>query len=251
MNRFLLLILIAALTLGLVFLVKKPEILDQIWLWLLGFMGIILRFFQEIWRKIKGIFNKEEDARNAATGGESKTDDSKISAPIQLTPNDNFKGITLNLLRTSDDGSTAIGMLYINEDFFCYTLEDSGVDESLRAAVQIPPGNYGVELDHQPNSFTEKFEQLYPDWYTAPIKFTGVNRFTSVWLQNEIDELPGQASIVVTNDLQVSDADAFLKSSRETFKTLYVRLRSALEQDTKVRVIVKSDNVNYQNLKAS
>tara|TARA_R110000850_G_scaffold105168_1_gene216062 strand:- start:189 stop:944 length:756 start_codon:yes stop_codon:yes gene_type:complete len=251
MNRFLLLILIALLTLGLVFLVKKPEILDQIWLWLLGFMGIILRFFQEIWRKIKGIFNKEEDARNAATGSKPEVVAPKAIAPKQITPQDNFKGITLNLIRSSDDGVTTIGMLYLNEEFFCYTLEDSGIDESSRAAVQIPAGNYGVELDHQPNSFAERFEQLYPDWYTAPLKFTGVNKFTSVWIQNEVDELPGQASIVVTNDLQVSDADAFLKSSRDTFKTLYVRLRSALEQGTKVRVIVKSENVNYQNLKAS
>ncbi len=250
MNRFLLLILIAALTLGVVFLVKKPEILDQIWLWLLGFAGIILRFFQEVWGRIKKIFDKEENNRNAATGTQPVETTPKTTAPIQLTPNDNFKGITLNLLRTSDDGTTAIGMLYLNEEFFCYTLEDSGADESSKAAVQIPAGNYGVELDHHPNSFAEKLEQRYPEWYTAPIKFTGVKNFSSVWLQNGVDELPGQASIVVTNDLQISDTDAFLKNSEDTFKKLYIQLRSALERGTPVRVIVKSENVNYQNLKA-
>ncbi len=251
MNRFLLLILVALLTLGIVFLVKRPEILDQIWLWLLGFAGLIGRFFQEFWGRIKKIFDKEKEERNQASGITTSSESKAINSPKSIVPEDNFKGITLSIIRQTDDGTTTIGMLYLNEEFYGYTLEDSGADATAKAAVQIPAGQYRVEMDHEPNTFAARYQQLYADWYTVPLKLSGVKGFSSVWLQNGVDELPGQASIVVTNTLEVSDQQLFKANSLETFKKIYTKLRSAIEQGTAVRTIVKSDNVKQQNLKAS
>ena len=60
MNRFLILLLAAVITLGLVYIAKIPGLLDEIWLWLLGFAGIIVGFFQEAAKRIRKLLDKDD-----------------------------------------------------------------------------------------------------------------------------------------------------------------------------------------------
>lgn len=46
--RWLGLLLIAAITFAIVLVVKKPELIKEFWLWLVGFAGFIIRILQII-----------------------------------------------------------------------------------------------------------------------------------------------------------------------------------------------------------
>lgn len=63
MNRVLFLIVVALVTLGIVFWVKKPEVIENIYLWLIGFAGVIIRLLQEVSEKITDLFNKDKDSK--------------------------------------------------------------------------------------------------------------------------------------------------------------------------------------------
>ena len=58
MMRFLLLLIIAALTFGIIYLATRPDVFDQLWLYLVGLAAVIIKFFQVLWKKIKS-FGKE------------------------------------------------------------------------------------------------------------------------------------------------------------------------------------------------
>ena len=65
MNRVLFLILVALVTLGVVFWVKKPEVIENIYLWLIGFAGVIIRGLQEVADKITDLISKDKESKKA------------------------------------------------------------------------------------------------------------------------------------------------------------------------------------------
>jgi hypothetical protein len=60
--RIVALIFIAIITLGIVFFVKRPEVLKDIWLWLVGFMGPILYLFKTIANYFKELYSKSSQS---------------------------------------------------------------------------------------------------------------------------------------------------------------------------------------------
>ena len=48
MNRILLLIIVAGITFLIVLFAVKPELIESIWLWLIGFAGVIVRGFHSL-----------------------------------------------------------------------------------------------------------------------------------------------------------------------------------------------------------
>lgn len=73
--RIISLILIGIITFVIILVVKRPELLKDFWLWLIGLSGLILRGLQIIWDHMKEIFSKafeSEKKKEAATEIQSK-----------------------------------------------------------------------------------------------------------------------------------------------------------------------------------
>jgi hypothetical protein len=56
--RIMSLIFIAIITFLIVLMVKRPELLKDFWLWLVGLSGLVLHAFQVIWKDAKELFSK-------------------------------------------------------------------------------------------------------------------------------------------------------------------------------------------------
>ncbi len=56
--RIVSLIFIAIITFVIVLLVKRPELLKDFWLWLIGLSGLVLHALQVIWSYVKKLFLK-------------------------------------------------------------------------------------------------------------------------------------------------------------------------------------------------
>lgn len=76
--------------------------------------------------------------------------------------------VTLDIRRKWFSARTTIGELYVNNKFFCYTLEDTIRAEGIKvnAETGIPAGNYLCEL-----SFSTRFQRILPMIYTEPNKY--------------------------------------------------------------------------------
>jgi len=78
--------------------------------------------------------------------------------------------IILNVIRDTFTRDTTVGKLYINGDFFCYTLEDVLRPKGLKIAKHtcIPSGVYNLKL-----TMSHRFQRILPLIIDVP-NYTGV-----------------------------------------------------------------------------
>ena len=79
----------------------------------------------------------------------------------------------LKLIRDTFTINTTIGKLYIDDVFFCYTLEDTARDEGvkIKGNTSIPRGEYKVKL-----SRSSRFKRVMPMIYTESNEYELKNK---------------------------------------------------------------------------
>ena len=60
MNRLLLLVVVALITMLVLIFFTNPELLDKVWIWIIGFIGYVLLFLEKAWQIVKQAFEKRE-----------------------------------------------------------------------------------------------------------------------------------------------------------------------------------------------
>ncbi len=239
MNRILLLILVAAATFLIILFAVKPELIEGIWLWLIGFAGVIVRGFQSLIN-----FFKEKFASDKEADKNNKTQSQDTASVAQPDKNEEipFNGVSLSLLRYTDDGQTTLGLLQINDDFYCYTLEDTFHDEKIQGETRIPNGSYPIQFKKEETELTLKYRERFPEWFTWHIQLQGVPGFNSIYIHNGGDHTNTEGCILVSDSLNVSNEKTFLSNSRETFRRLYGYLQEQLNKNIPARITIYDEN---------
>lgn len=247
MKRILLLLLVAVVTFLLIALYKNPEILNDIWLWLVGLAGTIIKFGRDLVEYVASFFkgkdteeNKKPATNNSVT--EDPFDDSSNQNVMPIVPPAAIADITIDLLRYSDDGQTTVGLLYIDKKFYCYTLEDTHHDVKVPGETRIPAGNYQLGLRKELTPLTEKYRTRYPEWFTYHLELQNVPKFNSIYIHSGGDHNDTEGCILVSDSLSISDTKTFLTNSRNTFKTLYKFLSTHLDNNKKILIKVQDEN---------
>lgn len=238
MNRFLLLVLIAGATFLIILFAIKPELIDNIWLWLVGLSGVIVKAFQMLIDFFKEKFSDDKEVEESIPENNEEKD---VPLPIPIN-NQQFQGITLSLLRFSNDGETTIGLLNINNQFYSYTLEDTFHKEKVPGETRIPSGTYQIQFRKEETDLTSKYRERYPEWFTFHLQLQQVPGFDSIYIHNGGDHTHTEGCILVSDSLNVSNEHKFLSNSRETFRRLYGYLREQLDNHIAVRITIYDEN---------
>lgn len=242
MKRILLLLLVAVVTFLLIALYKNPEILKDIWLWLLGLAGTIIKFGRDLIEYIASFFKGKDQEEVHQPANDHIVEVNPAVDASKTIPSIPLADITVDLLRYSDDGETTVGLLYIDKKFYCYTLEDTHHDIKVPGDTRIPAGNYELKLKKEVTPLTEKYRTRYPEWFTFHLELQGVPGFTSIYIHNGGDHGDTEGCILVSDSLSVSDTKTFLTNSRNTFKTLYKFLSAHLENNKKILIKVQDES---------
>jgi len=240
MNRFTTLLVIALVTFAVIFFIQRPDILDQIWLWLIGLSGAIIEFFRRIFLSLQ----KKDEKDNKPQQNPSLTiasNNPAKQAELQALATDQFNGITLTVFRYSDDGSTTIGLLYLNGFFYCYTLEDTHHEVKIAGETRIPAGKYSVDFIRQDTPLTIKYREAFPEWFSYHLEIQNVPGFAGVYIHSGGDHTHTEGCLLVSDSLTVKPDNKFLTNSKNTFQKLYIYLKQEIEKGTKVRLIVRDE----------
>ena len=240
MKRFYTLLVIAIIAFAVIYFVKRPDILDEVWLWIIGLAGSIV----EIFRRLFSFLKKEA----VTTGTEEDADTSTFSLPnpvkqveLQELATDNFTGVTITVLRYSDDGTTTIGLLYLNGFFYCYTLEDTFREFKIAGQTRIPAGKYSIDFIRHETALTKKYRNLFPEWFHFHLEIKNVPNYTGVYIHSGGDHTHTAGCLLVSDSLSVKNEAKFLTNSKETFRRLYIYLRTELEKGTPVRLVMRDE----------
>ena len=239
MNRFLLLVLIAGATFLIILFAVKPELIENIWLWIIGLSGAIVKAFQTLIEFFKEKFSSDKDV---ADKNEHEATEQVIDNANSEEIKESFAGISISLMRFSDDKETTIGLLSINDQFYCYTLEDTFHEVKVAGETRIPAGTYQVQFKKEETELTLKYRERYPEWFTFHLQLQSVPGFDSIYIHNGGDHTHTEGCILVSDSLNVNNEKTFLSNSRETYRRLYGYLREQLDNNIPVRITIYDEH---------
>lgn len=215
MKNFLFLLLIALLAVALLLFIFNPQVLQDIWLWIVGLVGPIAAGIKNGGQWLAGLFKGDKE--------EKKTVTNEVAAQINAQQNnavspeipqvreadyldkikkleervsflqgevnnqlDEFNGVTITVLRYVHDEETTLGLLFIDSRYFCYTLEDTYRKVKVKGKTRIPSGTYNVDFLEYDTELTLKYRND-PDrqpWFQYHIHIQDIPNFTGVYIHS-------------------------------------------------------------------
>jgi hypothetical protein len=131
---------------------------------------------------------------------------------------DSKRKMKLQIKRTNFTDKSTVGELYINDEFFCYTLEDVVREEKIKNETAIPAGEYEITITYSP-----RFKRYLPLLHDVP-NFSGVR----IHPGNTARDTEGCVLVGMSKDVD------FIGRSREAFNKLYPMLTHASQSGEKL-----------------
>lgn len=127
----------------------------------------------------------------------------------------------LLLTRFKASDKATIGTLAVDNEFFCYTLEDAlrWPGQKIPDRTAIDPGDYPVIID-----FSNRFQREMPHVMDVP-------NFEGIRIHQGNTDADTSGCILVGSDYS---GDDFISNSVKTFDLLFVKLRNALATGGKI-----------------
>ncbi len=146
----------------------------------------------------------------------------------------------LLLPRFSSQKNDTLGLLYIDGDFVCFTLEDEHRTKKIYGETRIPEGEYQVKLRTY-GGFHERYKKKFPEMHKGMLHLQNVPGFQHVLIHvgNNDDDTAG--CILVGNSAEQNiTKNGFIGSSVDAYKRIYPPIAQALERGEEVRIKIRN-----------
>jgi len=134
----------------------------------------------------------------------------------------------LELKRFSSQSDTTLGLLFVDGEFECFTLEDEYRSEKIKGETRIPAGTYKVEKREVLSGLTKKYRSKYP-WFDFHFMLQDVPNFQYVYIHIGNDDDHTDGCLLVSDAVKSNrfDENNNLSSSGPAFKRLYQKMSEA------------------------
>lgn len=232
---FVLVVIAIALLVALV--IKYADALQHVWLWLVGLVGGISELLRRGWDKLNSLFAAPETIP-AVTG---KTNININPAPIFSETKTDKHTTEIKVLRYTDDGETTLGLLYIDGEFYCYTLEDTFREVKVPGKTRIPAGSYQIDFIKQLTPLTLTYRKTR-DWFDYHLEIKNVPGFTGVYIHNGGTSEDTEGCLLIADGITANDATKMLTNSRQTFEEFYKLIGNRLRNNCPVNITLYNEN---------
>lgn len=136
--------------------------------------------------------------------------------------------MNIQLIRYSLDTKSTLGLMLIDGDFACYTLEDKARDKKLAGETCIPEGTYRISLRNE-GAQNEKYKKKFPDMHLGMLHLCDVPNFNYIHIHvgNTISDTDG---CILVGDKANNNAiiAGSIGDSSNAYKRIYLRIASAI-----------------------
>ncbi len=134
----------------------------------------------------------------------------------------------IKLKRFSFTDDSTIGLLFVNNEFRCYTLEDAHRKKKIEKITCIPFGSYEITLRKE-GKMHQRYSKRFEKFHQGMLWIKGVPNFNWIYLHpgNKIEHTDG---CILTGDSINNNqvVDAFLGNSSAAYKRLYIDIFRAM-----------------------
>jgi hypothetical protein len=240
MKKFAALLIIAVVAILVLVIFTNPEVLGKAWLYVLGFIGYVVVLVENGFKKIAVAFTgpKEIKPDKPQDPPLEKTNDSKeieqknqeiallqqkikdLEIKLQESQKDDGTHLgkcTLTVLRYIDDGETTLGLIFLRNKFFAYTLEDTHRDEKLKGKTRISSGIYTIgysPVDPAYSRITRDYLRIYSPWFTKHLHIQNVPNFEGIYIHVGNNHENTDGCILIADGVSAASQQKMLQHSR-------------------------------------
>jgi hypothetical protein len=247
MRNLIVLIIVALVTITILLFLFNPEILTDIWLWIVGLIGPIIALFRGAIEGLSNAFKKDQrqDSKKSPPDPAierahkeriKQLEDQVARLEKSLAENrDAFDGTTISVVRYFDDGETTLGLLFFDSDFYCYTLEDAFREVKVKGKTRIPKGTYNLDFYKTVTPLTEKYRKTR-DWFDFHLHIQDVPNFTNVYIHSGSDHTHTEGCLLIADSILSSNQERTIFNSRKTYERFYKKIKKLRQNNVNVRV---------------
>jgi hypothetical protein len=127
-----------------------------------------------------------------------------------------------------------LGLLYIDGEYCCHTLEDAARDRKIKHQTCIPTGTYEIKFREADTPMTKKYRKKF-SWFTNHLELQAVPNFNYVYLHigNSVKDTSG--CLLIGEYIK----DRKLYNSTIAFSRTYKTITAALDCGEEVTIKVQ------------
>jgi len=142
----------------------------------------------------------------------------------------------LSVLRYSDNGDSTLGLLFIDGQFECHTLEDEHRAEKKHSETRIPPSTYEVTL-RTIGGFHARYTKRFPDMHEGMLWVRNVPGFEYILIHcGNTDEHTAGCLLVGSTANNNQYEAGFIGKSTPAYKRMYPKVLEALKKGEAVSI---------------
>lgn len=143
--------------------------------------------------------------------------------------------------RYADNNESTLGLLFIDGEFMCYTLEDEKRNVKLKGETRIDEGEYEIKFRKEGGHHT-KYGKDFPDIHKGMLELQNVPKFQFILIHIGNTDKDTDGCILVGDDPNNNKVvKGFLGKSTDAYKRIYPKIAKALEAGEKV--VIKIDSI--------
>lgn len=136
----------------------------------------------------------------------------------------------LELKRVSKSTESTIGVLFLDGEFQCYTLEDEERTEKVYGETRIPEGHYKIGI-RDVGGFHSRYFQKFPQSHKGMLEIEDVPNFKYILIHIGNDDDDTAGCILVGNKPNNNKRDkGFLGDSTSAYLDLYKKVITEAEK---------------------
>ena len=149
----------------------------------------------------------------------------------------------LRVQRFSSDSESTIGLMFVNDVFECFTLEDQFSYVKTTGETRIPAGVYTVAFREVDSPLTDKYRLQYP-WFEYHLQLHNVPGFENVYIHVGNSDKNTDGCILVGNTCNSNKVgDGFIGDSKKAFEQFYGMVKEELTAGHTVTISVEDEKV--------
>jgi hypothetical protein len=263
MKNFAALLIITCLAVLVLIFVTNPELLNKIWLYIIGFIGYVVVLVEKGYQKLATAFKPGKEIQKAEPTSlipalplasptiEDKSDIDALQLKIKDLENRLEKGTaedgtalgkcTLTILRYLDDGETTLGLIFLRNKFFAYTLEDAHNEVKIAKKTRIPAGIYSLDFNKNETELTKKYRSTYGSWFDFHLEIKQIPNYQNVYIHvgNTHDHTDG--CILIADGVSAGTSKS-LQYSRNAFERFYKTTSALLKSNEPVNIQILNED---------
>jgi len=147
----------------------------------------------------------------------------------------------IRLTRYSDNGKNTLGLLFIDDEFVCYTLEDAHRDIKIHGETRIPKGIYKITLRKE-GGMHSKYLKRYDEMHKGMIWLKDVPDFEYVYIHIGNTEKDTSGCILVGESVSSNvEVKGMIMNSTHAYKVLYPLILNALLSGEDVSISIQDE----------